>query len=1030
MGARLGEFLMKTGVISPEQLELALHQQKENHERLGQVLLSMQLIDENSLREALARQSGFPIVDLSELSLPLDTVNALPQDFCRENDVIVIGKHDDKLVLAMSDPLDTVTQDQVVMMTGMQIEVQVAKHSELIASLERFYRVEVASPEELAPEENQAGEGKDEEAEEAPPAVEKPAVPLAKMQIEYQVLKLVPKEFCIANNIIPVKMEEDVLTVAMADSSDIMTVDMLKLMTAASQIKVLSYSPEDIQATLGKIYPEDIELKEVVSSVKKDKVEVLDDGPKKGEDDVETLKEKSKSGPVIRLANSIIIDAIKAGASDIHVEPKEANTQVRYRIDGLLRHISYLPPFIHARIISRFKIIGGMDIAESRAPQDGRCRIRMGTSECDLRLSTIPTFYGEKLVVRLLNKSAALVNLEGLGFSSIDLEVLNAVISNRQGTILVTGPTGSGKSSTLFAVIQRLKSETHNIITLEDPIEYDIADINQVQVNERAGISFAAGLRSILRQDPDVIMVGEIRDSETAKIAFNAAMTGHLVLSTLHTNDSSTTIIRLTELGLTPYLLAAGLKAVLAQRLVRRICPKCKEAYEPTPDIFRVLGMKYEPGTKFYRGKGCEHCNNSGYKGRIGLYEILVISDPVRELIYKKANAMEISREAQKQGMHLLIHDAADKILSGVTTPEEVLRVISPEEIGQTMRNCPKCNTQVGMECKVCPKCHYEMEGTVCPKCGGEMEKGRSLCAACQSGKPAEAAAAPPSPAPEISASGIPVGEAPSEAAMAAAQAAVEPAPPPRAAAQAAPPPTPPRAMEPKAVHVKEEPAPEAPAACPSCNSKVKPNWKICPFCQQNLQAPPKLMCPSCQEEVEPEWHFCPFCQIELKPHPTTAPPKREGEVIPLKREFAPTPQLKMRSGMELKVLVVDDNPTMLVLLKKILEENQLKVFLASSGAEGLEKAVAKKPDLIISDTFMPGLDGFAMCERIKEDPQTADIPVLMLLTPSRTDEIKGVKAGADDFIYKPIYPDSVMAKITELWKKVEQQSQQKGQSS
>jgi len=567
MGARLGEFLMKTGVISPEQLELALHQQSETHERLGQALLTMQLIDETSLCEALARQSGFPVADLSELSLSLETVNALPQDFCRENDVVVIGKAENKLVLAMSDPLDTVTQDQIVMMTGMEIEVKVARNSEIVTALEKFYRMEEEAAVELQVETEPP----------APPPVEIPVIPLANMQIEYQVLKIVPKEFCIANNIIPLKRDEDSLTVAMSDPNDIMTVDMLKLMTAEAQIKVLNYSEQDIQTTLGRIYPEDMEIKDVSANMKRDKVEVLDEGPRKGEENVEELKEKSKSGPVIRLANSVIIDAIKAGASDIHIEPKEGNTQVRYRVDGLLRHISYLPPFIHARIISRFKIMGGMDIAESRAPQDGRCRIRMGTSECDLRLSTIPTFYGEKLVVRLLNKSASLVSLEGLGLSPQDLEVLKAVIANRQGTILVTGPTGSGKSSTLFAVIQRLKSETHNIITLEDPIEFDISDINQVQVNEKAGITFAAGLRSILRQDPDVIMVGEIRDSETAKIAFNAAMTGHLVLSTLHTNDASTTIIRLVELGLTPYLLAAGLKAILAQRLVRKVCQKCQD---------------------------------------------------------------------------------------------------------------------------------------------------------------------------------------------------------------------------------------------------------------------------------------------------------------------------------------------------------------------------------------------------------------------------------------------------------------------
>jgi len=404
-----------------------------------------------------------------------------------------------------------------------------------------------------------------------------------------------------------------------------------------------------------------------------------------------------------------------------------------------------------------------------------------------------------------------------------------------------------------------------------------------------------------------------------------------------------------------------------------------------------MLGMEYTPGVKFYRGKGCDHCGKSGYKGRVGIFEILVISDPIRELIYKKANGLDISREAQRQGMKVLIKDAAEKILNGITTPEEVLRVIAPEEIGQTMKNCPKCHVPVGMDCKTCPKCQFDLEGTVCPKCGGVMEKGDTFCLACRSGKTV-AAVIPESPqvppAPEIK--------------------------PEPVIAKAAP---------------QVPPEPEITAVCPSCSSRIKSNWKICPYCHQNLQGPLKTLCPGCQEQVELDWSFCPFCQADLKAKPAEESSHREGEVIPLKREFAPTPQAKIKAGMGLKVLVVDDNPTILVLLKKILEESQLKVILASSGTDGLEKVNTQKPDLVITDTFMPGMDGFSLCRKIKNDPKIAHTPVLMLLSPNQPDESKGISSGADDFIYKPIYPDSVNTKIATAWKKLEQQSQQKGQN-
>jgi type IV pilus assembly protein PilB len=382
------------------------------------------------------------------------------------------------------------------------------------------------------------------------------------------------------------------------------------------------------------------------------------------------------------LTNAILADAIKLSASDIHIEPHEKEVSVRYRIDGMMKNIFKVGLPALAPLVSRIKIIGDMDIAVKRRPQDGRTKLKVGNNQFDMRISTLPTIFGEKVVIRILDQSKAFIDLEELGFKSDDLSVYTSMLTRPQGIVLVTGPTGSGKSTTLYGSLNRLRSEVINIVTVEDPVEYQLPGISQVQVNERAGITFASGLRSILRQDPNVVMVGEIRDAETAKIAFQAANTGHLVLTTLHTNDASSAVTRLVDLGVDPYVIASSLLCVLAQRLVRKNCPHCLVSDKVDKQLLSRLGFSDTKNfdNKIKKGQGCEACQFTGYMGRIGIYEVLKVDDELRKLIVKGASDTEISESARERGIDDMFGDCRDKLLKGVTSVEELMRVAPPRE--------------------------------------------------------------------------------------------------------------------------------------------------------------------------------------------------------------------------------------------------------------------------------------------------------------------------------------------------------------
>lgn len=376
------------------------------------------------------------------------------------------------------------------------------------------------------------------------------------------------------------------------------------------------------------------------------------------------------------MINFIISQGVEGRASDIHVEPQEKDLRVRYRIDGVLQEVMKSPKRVQAAIISRLKIMASMDIAENRKPQDGRAAMSVKGRGVDFRVATLPTIYGERVCLRVLEKDSILLKLDDLGFLPNCLSRFQSAFSKPYGAILVTGPTGSGKSTTLYATLNVLNTEGKNIVTIEDPVEYRLPGINQVQINSRAGLSFARGLRAILRASPDIVMVGEIRDHETAQIAIEAALTGHLVLSTLHTNDAPGAISRLTEMGIEPFLIASSIDCVQAQRLTRRLCPKCKEPYTPDAELVEAMGIKSDEPLTLYRPKGCAKCNNTGYKGRVGLYEVMLMSEAIEKLTVERATADEIKRVAIEEGMLTLREDGIAKVVQGQTSYEEVLRVV------------------------------------------------------------------------------------------------------------------------------------------------------------------------------------------------------------------------------------------------------------------------------------------------------------------------------------------------------------------
>jgi len=504
-----------------------------------------------------------------------------------------------------------------------------------------------------------------------------PIVSLKEFTHQTVMLESLSEKFMRHYRFVPLTLENNVLTIAVSDPYDIYTCDAVRMATNCD-VKVNLAREEEILDAVGKLFNTDTtSMGRIIEDIGKDTddVSIDDDG------DVDHLKDLASEAPVIRLVNLLITRAIELRASDIHWEPFEGDFKVRYRIDGVLHEVEAPPKRLQAAVISRIKIMAKLNIAERRLPQDGRIKLRVLGKEIDFRVSTLPTMFGESVVLRILDREAVILDLERLGFPQYDLQKFRDLIIRPYGIILVTGPTGSGKTTTLYAALSEINSPEKKIITVEDPIEYQLGGVNQVQVKSTIGLSFANILRSILRQDPDIIMIGEIRDAETAEIAIHAALTGHLVFSTLHTNDAAGAVTRLLEMGMENYLISSSMLGIMAQRLVRVICPECKEVYIPEIGILEELEVDKQEakGHTVFRGTGCEKCAGTGYRGRQGIYELLPINDDIRELVLEKAPSNVIKEKGRSFGMKTLREAGWDKVRRGISTVSEVVRVTQVE---------------------------------------------------------------------------------------------------------------------------------------------------------------------------------------------------------------------------------------------------------------------------------------------------------------------------------------------------------------
>ena len=495
-------------------------------------------------------------------------------------------------------------------------------------------------------------------------------VDLTDFPVDGSAVSRVPDTVCRRHTALPIGYDEGKLVVAMADPANVFALDDIRSLTGMEVKPVVATKP-DVLAAINKYHRGDAEMDDLTMAL---------DSSAEDDDDLGRVKEIVEDAPIVKFVNLLITQAIQDRASDIHIEPTERDLRVRFRIDGVLHEVMRSPKTITSGVTSRLKIMADINIAERRIPQDGRLSVNANGKKIDLRVATLPTVWGEKIVMRVLDNSTAMLKLSDLGFSDPNYDVFSKSFVKPYGMILVTGPTGSGKSTTLYATLNIVSKPEVNVITVEDPVEYRLPGINQVQTNAKAGLTFSAALRSILRSDPDIVLLGEIRDGETAHIAIEAALTGHLVLSTLHTNDAPSAVVRLTEMGIEPFLVGSALDCVLAQRLARRLCPKCKEAYVPSRESLMENRFPWQDGMDLptlYRPVGCSACAKTGYKGRLALHEVMAVSEEIEKLTVERASSMVINKVAIEQGMITLRHDGLLKVMAGVTSVEEIFRVVA-----------------------------------------------------------------------------------------------------------------------------------------------------------------------------------------------------------------------------------------------------------------------------------------------------------------------------------------------------------------
>ncbi len=717
-----------------------------------------------------------------------------------------------------------------------------------------------------------------------------PYVNLAAVALDPTVLELVREELATRHRVVPLRAGGSTLILATANPLDCDAIRAIEFATGRrAQLEVATATA--IRDALEHAYHLEIALDAYLKLVP-DESEQLPVAELCEENaDVKSLLRGTTLPPIVKLFNLILLEGVRTGASDIHVEPGVSAVQVRYRTNGLLEESFKLPKWVQAPLIARCKVMAALDITERRVPQDGRIRLRFHDAMLDLRVSSLPTQFGEKLTMRILDGGATTVGLDKLNLSPRDLKCIRQAITRPEGLILVTGPTGSGKSTTLYSMIMAILSPTRNIVTIENPIEYQIRGVNQVEINEKQGLTFAGALRSILRQDPDVILLGEIRDRETAEIALRAAQTGHLVLSTLHTNDAVATVSRVLDLGIEPYMVASSLHLIVAQRLVRRNCPHCIEPYDPDPQALRALEIDPH-GKTFRRGRGCAACRKSGFAGRMAILQVMPITPALAKLIESKAPDSAIRSQTREDGTRSLHEDAAVKVCEGLTTAEEVLRVV---DVPNEESRCPSCARTV------------EQTFTMCPHCGTPLHSN-----------------------------------------------------------------------------------------CASCGMKLQKEWLICPYCGAGAKLP--------------------AVAVTAAPVPVVAGPVSTASVAPT--NAPPSRMTRDTAPATYRALVVDDQPDMRRLITFTLENSGLpiSVVAAASGAEALERAQETPPDLILLDIMMPEMDGFQVCEHLRNTVRTAFIPILMLTAlDDPGNRARGFLAGTDDYIGKPFARAELIARVRRL---------------
>ena len=631
MRTPIGECLRNAGLLTEEDLQRALDEQKRSGERLGAVLVRVKLATERQVAKALASQLALDFADLVEHPPDPAAVGMIPKDVALRRTCIAVAAEKNVLTVAMADPLNLTVVQDLEFHTGHRVKQVVASSAEIIEAIEASYS---------------------------------------------------------HNGVIRVS--------SMRTQSD----------GAANSPRRPGTTPA------------------VTSEIARRREEEV------FEHSAATDAEAG-TAPIVDMVDLMVKSALKSRASDIHIEPTDDNVIVRHRLDGLLKEVTDFPKWMHDGLVARIKIMAGLDIAEKRLPQDGRIHVSTEDGhEIDLRVSTLRTIFGEKIVMRLLDHRKGVPPLEELGMSAPALEQLGFFLRHQHGMVLVVGPTGSGKTTTLSSALASIRSERTNIVTIEDPVEYQIPGVNQTQINTKINLTFAGALRSILRQDPDVVLVGEIRDHETARIAMQAAQTGHLVLSTLHTDDAPSCVTRLTDIGIEPYVTASALIGVVAQRLVRRLCTGCRRPYTPEPETLRAMGLPDEdrrPMT-FYQAVGCERCKRIGYRGRVGIYEIMSVTDDLRRLIAQRGSETDLREAAVASGMTSLGEDGLLKVKAGMTTPQELLRVVT--EVRHTRGRCGSCGTRMLADFTACPTCGRRVVVT-CPHCRRTVQPEWKYCAYC-----------------------------------------------------------------------------------------------------------------------------------------------------------------------------------------------------------------------------------------------------------------------------------------------------------